>query len=131
VVEDNAVNQKVALRQLARLGVEAEVAVNGREAVAMLDEVSYDLVLMDCQMPDMNGYEATAAIRQGSGPNQSVPIVAMTADVVTSGRQRSLEAGMSDYMSKPIELEDLARILRTWLRPVPVQDHEAARTVLR
>ena len=67
-------------------------------------------------MPDMNGYEATAAIRRDDGPNQSVPIVAMTADVVTSGRQRSLDAGMSDYISKPIELDDLARILRTWLR---------------
>jgi PAS domain S-box-containing protein len=128
VVEDNAVNQKVALRQLARLGVQAEVAVNGREAVAMLDAVAYDLVLMDCQMPEMNGYEATAAIRRGSGPNQSVPIVAMTADVVTSGRQRSLDAGMSDYMSKPVELEDLARILRTWLRP-SVKDREPAGTV--
>ena len=63
---------------------------------------------MDCQMPEMNGYEATAAIRRGNGPNQSVPIVAMTADVVTSGRQRSLDAGMSDYISKPIELDDLA-----------------------
>jgi two-component system sensor histidine kinase/response regulator len=119
VVEDNPVNQKVALRQLARLGVQADVAVNGREAVAILGELAYDLVLMDCQMPEMNGYEATAAVRRAAGPNQSVPIVAMTADVVTSGRQRSLDAGMSDYLSKPIEIEDLARILRTWLRPVP------------
>ena len=128
VVEDNAVNQKVAVRQLAALGVRADVAVNGREAVAMLARRPYDLVLMDCQMPDMNGYEATAEIRRGDGPNQSVPIVAMTADVVTSGRQRSLDAGMSDYISKPIELEDLARALRVWLRPAPVKDRE--RTVL-
>jgi PAS domain S-box-containing protein len=130
VVEDNAVNQKVALRQLAQLGVQAEVAVNGREAVAMLAEAPYDLVLMDCQMPDMNGYEATAAIRRSEGPNQAVPIVAMTADVVTSGRQRSLDAGMSDYISKPIELDDLARTLRTWLRPEAVKQREASRTVL-
>jgi CheY-like chemotaxis protein len=130
VVEDNAVNQKVALRQLARLGVQAEVAANGREAVAMLEQVPYDLVLMDCQMPDMNGYEATAAIRRSNGPNQSVPIVAMTADVVTSGRQRSLDAGMSDYISKPVEMDDLARTLRTWLQAAPVKDREAARTVL-
>jgi two-component system, sensor histidine kinase and response regulator len=119
VVEDNPVNQKVALRQLARLGVQADVAVNGREAVAILGGLAYDLVLMDCQMPEMNGYEATDAVRRAEGPNQSVPIVAMTADVVTSGRQRSLDAGMTDYLSKPIEIEDLARILRTWLRPVP------------
>ena len=140
VVEDNAVNQRVALRQLARLGVQAELAANGREAVDLLERVPYDLVLMDCQMPGMNGYEATAAIRRSNGPNQSVPIVAMTADVVTSGRQRSLDAGMSDYVPKPIELDDLARTLRTWLRaPVrrspgeggaPVKDREASRTVL-
>jgi CheY-like chemotaxis protein len=86
---------------------------------------------MDCQMPDMNGYEATAVIRRSSGPNQAVPIVALTADVVTSGRQRSLDAGMSDYISKPIELEDLARILRTWLRSASAQEHESPRTVLR
>jgi two-component system, sensor histidine kinase and response regulator len=94
----------------------------------MLARRPFDLVLMDCQMPDMNGYEATAEIRRGDGPNQSVPIVAVTADVVTSGRQRSLDAGMSDYISKPIELEDLARALRAWLRPAPVKDRE--RTVL-
>jgi len=130
VVEDNAVNQKVALGQLARLGVQADVAANGREAVALLEQVAYDLVLMDCQMPDMNGYEATAAIRRSHGPNHSVPIVAMTADVVTSGRERSLDAGMSDYISKPIELDDLARTLRTWLPAAPVKDREASRTVL-
>jgi PAS domain S-box-containing protein len=142
VVEDNAVNQKVALRQLARLGIQADIAINGRDAVTKLAHVPYDLVLMDCQMPDMNGYEATAAVRRSDGPNQSVPIVAMTADVVTSGRQRSLDAGMSDYISKPIELDDLARTLRTWLQPlahrrpggeggVPVKVRESARTVLQ
>jgi PAS domain S-box-containing protein len=130
VVEDNPVNQKVALRQLASLGVQAKVAANGREAVAMLAEMPFDLVLMDCQMPDLNGYEATAAIRRGNGPNQAVPIVAMTADVVTSGRQRSLDAGMSDYISKPIELEDLARTLRAWLGPSVVKEREGSRTAL-
>jgi two-component system, sensor histidine kinase and response regulator len=131
VVEDNAVNQKVALSQLARLGVHADIAADGRAAVARLADAPYELVLMDCQMPDMNGYEATAAIRRSAGPNHSVPIVAMTADVVTSGRQRSLDAGMNDYLSKPVEIEDLARVLRTWLRPAAVQDGERARTVLR
>jgi PAS domain S-box-containing protein len=140
VVEDNPVNQKVVLRQLARLGVDADVASNGREGAERLSRVPYDLVLMDCQMPDMNGYEATSAVRGGDGPNQAVPIVAMTADVVTSGRQRSLDAGMSDYISKPIELDDLARVLRTWLRARlrqragaagEVQARESARTVLR
>ena len=130
VVEDNPVNQKVALRQLALLGVQADVASNGREAVAMTAGVAYDLVLMDCQMPDLNGYEATAAIRRAEGPNQSVPIIAMTADVVTADRQRSLDAGMSDYLSKPIELDELARVLRTWLRPAPPKGRDPARPVL-
>jgi two-component system sensor histidine kinase/response regulator len=130
VVEDNPVNQKVALRQLALLGVQADVAANGREAMMMAAGAAYDLVLMDCQMPDVNGYEATAAIRGVEGPNQSVPIVAMTADVVTADRQRSLDAGMSDYLSKPVELDDLARVLRAWLRPVPPQDRQPARPVL-
>jgi CheY-like chemotaxis protein len=124
------VNQKVTLHQLARLGVQADVAVNGREAVARLAHVPYDLVLMDCQMPDMNGYEATAAIRRGDGPNRAVPIVAITADVVTSGRQRSMEAGMDDYLSKPIELDDLAGVLRKWLRAAPVKDREPTGIVL-
>jgi PAS domain S-box-containing protein len=130
VVEDNPVNQKVALRQLALLGVQADVAANGLEALTMTADAAYDLVLMDCQMPDLNGYEATAAIRRADGPNQSVPIVAMTADVVTADRQRSLDAGMSDYLSKPIELDDLARVLRTWLRPVARNDREPKRPVL-
>jgi len=127
VVEDNPVNQKVALRQLALLGVQADVAANGLEALTMTADVAYDLVLMDCQMPDLNGYEATAAIRRADGPNQSVPIVAMTADVVTADRQRSLDAGMSDYLSKPIELDELARVLRTWLRPVAANGHDSDR----
>src|SRR5262249_12819500 len=107
---------------------QADVAADGHEAVAMAAGTAYDLVLMDCQMPDMNGYEATAAIRRADGPNQSVPIVALTADVVTSDRQRSVDAGMSDYLSKPIELADLARVLRAWLRPQVPTDREPART---
>jgi CheY-like chemotaxis protein len=111
--------------------VRADVVGNGREALDRLDCVPYDLVLMDCQMPEMNGYEATGAIRRSAGPNRSVPIVAMTADVVTSDRQRSLDAGMSDYLSKPIELEDLARTLRAWLPPQPAHERRSSRPVVR
>ena len=97
----------------------------------MAADAAYDLLLMDCQMPDLNGYEATIAIRRAAGLNQSVPIVAMTADVVTADRQRSFDAGMSDYLSKPIELDALARVLRTWLRPAPTKGREPARPVLQ
>jgi CheY-like chemotaxis protein len=131
VVEDNAVNQKVALHQLLKLGVRADVASNGREAIEMLAARPYHLVLMDCQMPEMNGYEATAAIRHREGPNRDVPIVAMTADVVTSGLERSLKAGMNDFVSKPVELEDLARALRAWLRPDAAKSRELTRTALQ
>jgi CheY-like chemotaxis protein len=86
---------------------------------------------MDCQMPEMTGYEATRAIRAMDGAMARVPIIAMTADVVTSGRDRSIEAGMNDYVSKPVELEDLAQVLRTWLPPEPVHVREPQRTSAR
>ena len=115
VVEDNAVNQKVALLLLAKVGVRADVAADGREAVDRLRTIPYDLVFMDCQMPEMNGYEATSEIRQLSGPNQQVPIIAMTADVIEGSRDRAFIAGMNDFVPKPVELGDLARALREWL----------------
>jgi CheY-like chemotaxis protein len=81
----------------------------------MLQLADYDLVLMDCAMPDMNGYDATRAIRQMSGPVAAVPIIAMTADAVSGARERCLEAGMSDYVSKPVKLEHLERTLARFL----------------
>jgi PAS domain S-box-containing protein len=115
VVEDNAVNQKVALLLLAKVGVRADVVSDGREAVDRLRTAPYDVVFMDCQMPEMNGYEATSAIRQRSGPNQRVPIIAMTADVIEGSRARAFDAGMNDFVAKPVELGDLTRALREWL----------------
>jgi CheY-like chemotaxis protein len=117
VVEDNAVNQKVAVMLLAKLGVRADVASHGREAIAVLQRVPYSLVLMDCQMPEMNGYEATSEIRAQSGLNQSVPIIAMTADVIEGSRERAISAGMNDFVAKPVEIDELTRALKKWLAP--------------
>jgi len=111
VAEDNAVNQRVAVRMLEKLGLRADVAANGREAVALYGMLHYDLVLMDCQMPEMDGYDASRAIRCQEGPNQHALIVAMTAEAMTGARERCLAAGMDDYIAKPVRLEDLADIL--------------------
>jgi signal transduction histidine kinase/DNA-binding response OmpR family regulator len=115
VVEDNPINQKVAMHQLEALHLQADVVGSGKEALEMLQLADYDLVLMDCAMPDMNGYDATRAIRKMSGPVAAVPIVAMTADAVSGARERCLEAGMSDYVSKPVKLEHLERTLARFL----------------
>jgi PAS domain S-box-containing protein len=116
VVEDNVVNQKVAVMVLRKLGIRADVAPHGRVAVDVLGKTAYDLVLMDCQMPEMNGYEATSAIRSQPGLNQTVPIIAMTADVVEGSRERALDAGMNDFVGKPVEIHELTRVLKAWLR---------------
>ena len=115
VVEDNIVNQKVAAALLTRLGVHADVANDGREAVERLQAQSYDLVLMDCQMPVMNGYDATIAIRRQEIDTR-IPIIAMTADVIDGSKERAFEAGMDDFVAKPVDMQDLSRALRTWLR---------------
>jgi CheY-like chemotaxis protein/nitrogen-specific signal transduction histidine kinase len=120
VVEDNPVNQRVATGQLSRLGVRADLASNGKEAVEMARLFPYSLIFMDCQMPEMNGYEATAAIRKLPGALAGVPIVAMTADVVEQNRDRCLKAGMNDFVSKPVQISDLATALNTWLAKAEV-----------
>jgi CheY-like chemotaxis protein len=117
VVEDNAVNQRVALRLLSKLGLRADVAANGREALDMLKILPYNLVLMDCQMPEMNGYEATEQIRLREGNGPRVPIIALTAEAVGGCRERCLESGMDDVITKPVTLQDLDRTLFTWLQP--------------
>jgi CheY-like chemotaxis protein len=115
VAEDNAVNQKVAKRMLERLGVRVDVAANGLEAVAMFRLVPYDLIFMDCQMPEMDGYAATREIRRLQTGERRVTIVAMTADALTGTREHCLAAGMDDYISKPVKLADLSATLRKWL----------------
>ena len=111
LVEDNRVNQKVALRMLERIGYQADVAGTGLEALDALDHQSYDVVLMDMQMPVMDGLEATRQIRQRGQSSQKPWIVAMTANAMVKDKQRCLEAGMNDYLSKPIRMKTLISAL--------------------
>jgi PAS domain S-box-containing protein len=111
VAEDNVVNQKVALRMLERLGIRADVAANGQEAVEMLAKLPYDVVFMDCHMPEKNGYEATAEIRRLQDSSQRVKIIAMTAEAVGDSCERCLAAGMDYFIAKPVRLEDLIGVL--------------------
>jgi len=124
LVEDNRVNQEVAKAMLRRLGYGVDIADDGRSGVEAALSGRYALVLMDCQMPEMDGFQATAAIRareieiatRGS-PTPRLPIVALTANALKGDRERCLEAGMDDYLAKPFRKDDLARTLATWLGP--------------
>ena len=115
IVEDNAANLKVAMRMIERLGYRADKAGNGIEAVRVLDRMDYDAVLMDCQMPEMDGYEATRQIRRHEKEGRHTPIIAMTASAMAGDRERCLAAGMDDYISKPIKLHVVAAVLERWL----------------
>ncbi|MBI5551854.1 MAG: response regulator [Desulfobacterales bacterium] len=123
LAEDNAINQKLAMHLLARFGFRADAVANGREAVQALSQTPYDLVLMDVQMPEMDGLAATRAIRDPDSPvlNHSVPIVAMTAHAMIGDRDKCLAAGMSDYVAKPIQpnllLQTIERLLGVAPRP--------------
>ena len=124
VVEDTPVNQKVAMAMLENLGYQADVVGNGLEAVEACSSAAYDAVLMDCQMPEMDGYKAAAWIRQREGPERRIPIIALTATVGQGERERCLAAGMDDYLGKPARLQTLDSTLRKWIprmedRPSP------------
>jgi CheY-like chemotaxis protein len=112
VAEDNPVNQKLAERVLSKLGYKPEIAANGHEALSAITMKHYDLILMDVQMPEMDGLEATQKIRANGG-NQPI-IIAMTANAMQGDREICLRAGMDDYISKPIKIEDLVLMLTKW-----------------
>jgi len=113
IAEDNVTNQVVSLAQLKKLGYLADAVGNGEEAVKAVQSGRYDLVLMDCQMPVMDGFEATRQIRVSSLPR--IPIVAVTADALPADRDRCLNAGMDDYLAKPVQMSQLANTLSKWL----------------
>jgi signal transduction histidine kinase/CheY-like chemotaxis protein len=115
VAEDNAVNQRVAVLMLERAGLRPDVAGNGREAVEMCAMLPYDLIFMDCQMPEMDGYTATTEIRKLQGSDGHVAIIAMTAEAMDGARERCLAAGMDDYVMKPVRLDDLIDALKKWV----------------
>ena len=118
LVEDNEINMEVAREMIGKAGYRCDHAANGHEAVEAIQRGRYDLVLMDCQMPKMDGYEATRRIRaweDESGAGRRVPIVAVTAHAMTGDRERCLDAGMDDYLTKPVESSRLVATIAKWL----------------
>ena len=115
IVEDNAINQKVVRHQLKRLGYKhITIAANGQEALDLLESIHYDLVLMDCQMPILDGYRATELLRQREGSRQHTVIIAMTANAMKGDREKCLNAGMDDYLTKPLDVDRLAATFKRW-----------------
>ena len=120
IVEDNHINQVVLKTMLQRLNIETEAADHGLKAITLLDQADennqpIDLILMDCQMPVMDGFEATRNIRNSNKRYANIPIIAVTANALSSDRERCMKAGMSDYLSKPFQLDDIRSKLQTWL----------------
>lgn len=117
LAEDNVANRKLAIAMLDKLGYAADAAANGVEAVEAWGRFSYDAVLMDCRMPEMDGFRATAEIRRQEASSGRIPIIAMTADAMEGDRLKCLQAGMDDYVSKPVSFESLAAVLERWIPP--------------
>jgi signal transduction histidine kinase/DNA-binding response OmpR family regulator len=126
VAEDNAVNQRLISRVLEKLGCRVDVASNGQEAVAMALRLQYDIILMDCSMPEMDGYEATAELRRAAPASCRVPIVALTAHAMPEDRAKCIAVGMDDYLSKPINPELVRKALHRWVERYERAERQAA-----
>jgi CheY-like chemotaxis protein len=116
LADDNLVNQKVACRTLEKLGYSVDTVIDGQAATIAWKTGHYDLILMDCQMPVMDGYEASRHIRSNEPPDQRIPIIALTADAMKGADAQCLAAGMDDYLSKPLDRAKLAACLERWLK---------------
>lgn len=116
LVDDDVINRSIVTNLVGRLGHSSEVVENGKEALKRLADEHFDLVLMDCQMPEMDGYETTALIRSPLSKtlNPGIPIIALTADVLTTTKDTCLSAGMDDYLSKPLLMGKLQELLSHW-----------------
>ncbi|MDP9481674.1 MAG: response regulator, partial [Chloroflexota bacterium] len=128
LAEDNAVNQRIAVKMLEKMGCRVDVAINGRRALDALETTHYDLVLMDCQMPEMDGFEATRALRSREGDGHRTPIVAMTANAMAGDRERCLDAGMDGYLAKPVRPDELTAAVSQWLPLVHASDESTETT---
>lgn len=130
LVEDSLINQKVALNQLRNLGYEADAAANGQEALDLFEKVNYDLILMDCQMPVLDGYNTTKKIRALEGQNKQTIIIALTANAMKEDRERCLAAGMDDYLSKPISKQELFSKLEHWSQVISYVENDSSQGYL-
>ena len=116
IAEDNLINQKIAIRMLMKLGCDVDTALTGVEAVELAAKNDYDIILMDIQMPEMDGYQATEEIRNAeAGTGRRTPILAMTANAMKWDRERCLEGGMDDCIIKPVSLDNLRNIIHEWI----------------
>ena len=127
VVEDNPVNQRIAIKMVTRLGFRVHTAENGIEAMRKVKTRRYDVILMDCQMPEMDGYDATRAIRDMEAALARTPIIAVTANAMPSDRDRCLAAGMDDFLSKPLTMAALQLVLTRVVEPPRVSPTPARR----
>ena len=126
LVEDNEVNQLVTRGMLSKLGFQVKTVSNGETALALLEQEPFDLVLMDCMMPEMDGFEVTRRLREIEQDKASLrtPVVAVTANTAEGVQARCLAAGMDDFLAKPVHLDALETVLRRWLPEQPAKDEE-------